>query len=58
MKRTRAVVHPGSHAAECRGKARFQSPCLAWRAARRRPGRRLYRCRFCGGWHVGGGRKR
>lgn len=46
----------------CQGKTRFFSPALAYRVQRRRqrhnPSRdgetgQVYRCRFCGGWHIG-----
>ena len=39
--------------AACEGKERFDSPNLARRAAGRRKGRSFYRCKACGGWHVG-----
>lgn len=53
------------HAASCEGKERFTSVALA-RAVARRKGRMVidgttavfYRCRFCGGWHVGSGSKK
>jgi len=44
--------------ASCRGKARFESPQVAWRAAQRQRGRMAYRCDHCGRWHVGPARKR
>lgn len=37
----------------CEGKERFDSPVLARRAAKRKRGREHYRCKECGGWHVG-----
>jgi hypothetical protein len=49
--------------AECFGKSRFDSPAAAHNLLgryrknnRRRNGREhldVYRCRFCGGWHLG-----
>ena len=53
--------------AGCDGKARFESPALAFKALSRARGSRarsrrsnriadtrsMYRCRFCGGWHLG-----
>jgi predicted SprT family Zn-dependent metalloprotease len=39
--------------AACEGKERFDSPILARRAAKRKRGRAHYRCKRCGGWHVG-----
>jgi hypothetical protein len=55
--------------AACGGKARFESPALAHAALRRAKtkrsysrrsgrvavGRTMYRCKFCGGWHLGNG---
>lgn len=37
----------------CEGKAAFSSPALAHKAAGRRVGRQVYRCEFCGAFHVG-----
>lgn len=37
----------------CHGKAAFISICLARKAAARRKGRNVYRCKSCGNWHVG-----
>ena len=44
--------------AECTGKFRFDNPQLARKAAQRRVAREAYRCRACGGWHVGNLRPR
>ena len=55
--------------ASCGGKARFESPALAHAALRRAKSKRsysrrrcrmtdartMYRCKFCGGWHLGNG---
>jgi hypothetical protein len=41
----------------CAGKERFESPLLAAQVAARAEDKRRdpYRCRSCGGWHIGGG---
>lgn len=38
----------------CQGKVGFDSAPLAHEAAARRKGRKPYRCKFCGKWHVSG----
>lgn len=43
----------GQQAASCLGKHRFASAVLAHRASKRRKRRHVYRCRYCGFWHVG-----
>lgn len=47
-----------SQLAMCAGKEAFHCPELAWKAARRRVGRRAYRCACCGLWYVGTETKR
>jgi hypothetical protein len=37
----------------CDGKQRFADRSLAAKAANRKPGRKVYHCVFCAGWHVG-----
>lgn len=37
----------------CTGKVRFKSFTRASTAAKRKPGRDAYACRFCHGYHVG-----
>lgn len=37
----------------CTGKARFPTPAMARMAAKKKPGRVHYRCKFCGAWHMG-----
>lgn len=39
--------------AMCEGKAVFPSWDIASRAAKRHRGLCVYRCRYCGSWHVG-----
>jgi hypothetical protein len=44
--------------AACEGKERFATAQLAHRIARRRQARKpgvMYRCKYCGGWHIGRG---
>jgi len=47
--------------AQCTGKARYESPVTA-RQVQARSGKRsgkrpkVYRCEFCGGWHLGRGK--
>lgn len=44
--------------AQCEGKKRLSSPQIAWRVGRRKKGhakakpRDVYRCEYCGGWHL------
>lgn len=38
-------------AATCEGKQAFETPALAHRIARRKK-RHVYRCKFCGKWHI------
>jgi len=38
---------------DCSGKERFQKRSDAERAVGRRPGRDVYKCDECYGWHVG-----
>jgi hypothetical protein len=40
-------------AASCDGKVAFVSAAQAKRAAKRRTGRVIYRCKFCPHWHTG-----
>lgn len=37
----------------CENKHRYDTSTEADQAARRLPGRWVYRCGFCAGWHVG-----
>lgn len=39
--------------AACEGKQALATPEMARAAAARRPGRKAYRCQWCGFWHVG-----
>lgn len=48
---------PRAFVSGCLGKARFDTPALAHRVQKRR-GRHdkngtVYRCKHCGGWHIG-----
>jgi hypothetical protein len=51
---TAPVFDPAS---QCEGKQRFANPALAWRVLKRRSLRRqarqMYRCVWCGKWHIG-----
>lgn len=41
--------------AGCEGKHPFDSAAIAWRVmSKSRKARQLYRCAFCGYWHVAG----
>lgn len=46
---------PGGYSAQCSGKEAFATPALARRimSRMRRPEAMVYRCSFCGLWHIG-----
>lgn len=44
----------GSPMSGCEGKQAFEARSTADTAARRSPGRSVYRCKFCKKWHVSG----
>lgn len=47
------MIDPG-RVMGCDGKQRFAKPRLAHRIAKRMGGQaQVYRCSYCGGWHVG-----
>jgi hypothetical protein len=43
------------HRAQCRGKHSFDSKAAAVMVAKKL-GVNVYRCNFCDGWHIGGGK--
>lgn len=55
------VAAPNPVEAQCEGKPCFDSPKLAWAVMedrqRSRGKRDVYRCEYCGRWHIGGGKK-
>ena len=48
-----AQTRRNPHASQCDGKVPFKRMGLAKDAAKRRPGRIVYRCKHCFHWHVG-----